>query len=156
MAETSVITDEVREKLGKEVTEPVTLEIEAGAIRKFCQAVGDTNPLWQDEACAGKSRFGSIIAPPGFISQFLFWEGKQRPRISVIETTAPRTLAGETDFEYFQLVRPGDRITASTKLVDAYERQGKTGKLLFLVSESTYTNQKGELVATERSTGIHY
>ena len=65
-------------------------------------------------------------------------------------------LAGGSEYEYFQVVRPGDLITAKVKLADAYERERKTGKMLFLVIEITYTNQRGEVVATERSTPIRY
>ena len=35
-------------------------------IKKFADAMDDRNPLYWDEEYAGNSRFGSIIAPPGF------------------------------------------------------------------------------------------
>lgn len=156
METSSLITDDVKQKLGKEIIEPVTLEIEKGAIRKFCQAIGDPNPLWQDETYAKKSRFGGIVAPPVFIAQLLFWGEKIQQKMAEIKSPAKRILAGGSDFEYYQVVRPGDLITATAKLADAYERETKTGKMLFLNFEVTYTNQKGEAVAIERSTTIRY
>ena len=151
-----LITDEVRQLLGKELMAPATLKIEKGAIRLFCQAIGDTNPLWQDEDYARSTRFGGTIAPPNFLSQLLFWDGDIQRRVGEIKTPVSRMLNGGNEFEYCEVVRPGDVITARVKLVDAYEREGKTGKILFLVSEVTYTNQKEALVATERTTIVRY
>ena len=45
MSETeSVITQEMRDAIGVE-SDPVINEIEKGAIIKFAQAIGDTNPI---------------------------------------------------------------------------------------------------------------
>jgi len=49
-----------------------------------------------------------------------------------------------------QTMEVGDKITALGKLVDAQVKEGKSGKMLLLTGEVTYTNQKGELVARER------
>ena len=53
-------------------------------------------------------------------------------------------------------VQAGDVITATTKVVDIYEREGRLGKMLFVISETTYKNQDGEIVAKARNTGISY
>ncbi|MCJ7743240.1 MAG: MaoC family dehydratase N-terminal domain-containing protein [Dehalococcoidales bacterium] len=38
---------------------------------------------------------------------------------------------------------------------DVMEREGRTGKMAFMITETTYTNQKGEVVAKARGTSIH-
>ena len=74
MAEHAVITqemvDDVKRRLGETVT-PTTpffnTEASHDTIRHFCDAVGDANPLYRHEAYAGKTRYGTIIAPPCFL-----------------------------------------------------------------------------------------
>ena len=64
---TPLITDEMRRQaIGLEGA-PVTIEVEKGAIIKFAQAIGDDNPVYNDEAAARKSRYGGLIAPPTFL-----------------------------------------------------------------------------------------
>jgi acyl dehydratase len=48
--------------------------------------------------------------------------------------------------ECFQPVKPGDVITARSKMIDAYEKRGKTGKYVYTVDETVCTNQRGEIV----------
>ena len=69
MAEESVISEEMKKMIGVEA-EPIVLEVEKGHIRRFAQAVGDPNPLWQDKAYASKARYGNIIAPPTFLQDW--------------------------------------------------------------------------------------
>ena len=40
--------------------------VEKSAVRKFAEAIGDSNPLYVDEEAAKGSRYGGIIAPPTF------------------------------------------------------------------------------------------
>jgi hypothetical protein len=39
------------------------------------------------------------------------------------------------------------RITLTTRITDVYEKTGRTGRLVFIVRETTCANQKGEKVA---------
>lgn len=38
----------------------------ADLIRHYADGIGDTNPLWRSEEYAKNTRYGGIIAPPGF------------------------------------------------------------------------------------------
>ena len=152
MGDETVVTDKIRNQIGKDISS-VVWDIEKGAIRKVAEAIGDPNPLWQDEEYAKKTRFGGIIAPPTFLwslrnEEAVKWAND--PDLSPVT----RFLHGGTDFDLYQPVRPGDRITVTSKLVDAFEREGKSGKMLTMIEESRYTNQKGELVAKATSTLI--
>ena len=48
----------------------------------------------------------------------------------------------------------GDQITATGRIADVYEKSGSTGTLLFIVFETDYVNQRGDLVARLRGTTI--
>ena len=66
MTQESAITPEMRAAIGVE-SEPRTSEVEKGAIIKFAEAIGDTNPIYNEEAAARQSRYGGMIAPPTFL-----------------------------------------------------------------------------------------
>lgn len=163
MAGSSLITEQARALVGKE-TEPVTGEVRAKDIRRFCYAVDDLNPLYLDEEYAGRTGFGGIVAPPMFfdiptVPEFPQHQLKEdgmaqaglRPPLK-----ATRSMAGGNEVEFFRPVRPGDRITRVSKIADLYEKEGRSGPLVFTVYEHRYTNQDGDLVAVERLTGISW
>jgi len=52
-------------------------------------------------------------------------------------------------------VRPDDVITATWTLTDAYEKQGRSGPMLFVILEITYANHHDERLAVNRETLIY-
>ncbi|RMF93718.1 MAG: MaoC family dehydratase [Nitrospinota bacterium] len=137
-----------RSVLGKE-SAPVTYEVEKGAIRKFAEAIGDPNPIYYDEEAAKKAGLKGIIAPPTFFCTFL---PRELPDLKM-EFGRVR-LNGGNEYEYFHPIHPGDRITVTAKYTDVTEKTGRTGKMVFIITEVTYTNQEGTVVAKARNTGI--
>ena len=65
-------------------------------------------------------------------------------------------LNGGNEYEFFKPIQAGDIISATNKISDLRERAGRLGKMLFIISETTFKNQDGEIVAKARSTGISY
>ena len=145
-----ILSEEALKQVGK-AGEPRTYDVERGAIRRFAEAIGDANPIFNDEKGARTSRFGGMIAPPTFCRSM----GSPAPDVR-IELVGNRGLDGGSDWEYFHPIRPGDRITVQSKLVDLRESEGRLGPMVFITIETSYTNQFGELCATQRSTGIRY
>ena len=145
------ITDETKKLIGMQ-SQPFTWDVERGAIRRFAQAVGDPNPLFNDEQEARKSRFGGMIATPTFCRSLVGGD----PRIFEMPTAPKNLLDGGSDWEYFRPIRPGDRITVVTSLVDMRETEGRMGTMLVRVIETRYTNQFNEVCATQRMTLINY
>ena len=156
MDEKSVITDEMRSLIGVESKSSV-YEIQKEPIRRWAEAIGDDNTLYHDEEYASKSRFGGIIAPPGMIGNYYFPVKVGGPPPQV-KSPFWRRLNGGNEFEFFKPVQAGDVLTSTTKLVDLQERQGRPGigRMLIQISETTYKNQKGEVVVKTRNTGITY
>ncbi len=139
------------------------LEVEKGAIRKFADAVNDHNRLYWDEDYARRLGYRSVIAPPGFFGWPVKWtkagphftEETERMRVALGRAGYDRSLDGGIDYEFFRPVQAGDTLVASSVIKDIIERQGTTGKLAFLILETTYTNENGELVAKARTILIH-
>jgi acyl dehydratase len=144
------VTDEVRKQIGMQ-SEARLVEVERGAIRRFAEAIGDPNPLYNDEAAARKTRFGGMIAPPTFCRSL----GAAIPEIK-INMPAFRGLDGGSEWEYFTPIRPGDRISVVSKIADIRESAGRLGPMVFVTVETSYTNHHNELCALQRSTVIRY
>ena len=151
MKQGSVLKNEMMQLVGVELP-PVVYEVEKGAIRKFAQAIGDSNPLWQDENYAQTSRYRGIIAPPTFVTA-LRHEGIIE-LLKTIKYPLKGLLNGSSEIECFQPIRPGDIITVSAKFTNFREHEGKAGKMLFMYYEVTYKNQKGKVVAIGRNMAI--
>lgn len=140
----------------------IIMEIEKGAIKRYAHAVGDFNPLYLDEECARNSEHGSIIAPPGFFGWPSQWAGHM-PAINPLATALiaalseagfPRLLDGGTEYEFFYPIRAGDTLALQSRITRISDRETRSGKLVFSVFESAYTNQSGALVARTRWTLI--
>jgi hypothetical protein len=153
----SVITDEMRGHIGKE-SEPIAFEVDKTACRMFARAVGYTDPLYYDEEYARSKGYRSIPAPIGFIGHPVYNPNAPQRLGGYFRTDTPfkRILNGGTDIEYFDTVCAGDLLTATSKLADISERQSRLGPMLITVTEFTYRNQDGKVVATMRGTGIQY
>jgi hydroxyacyl-ACP dehydratase HTD2-like protein with hotdog domain len=67
-----------------------------------------------------------------------------------------RVLDGGSEWEYFQPVRTGDRITAVGRISDIRERAGRLGLMILVTTVLTYRNQFDEVVATQTNTLIRY
>jgi len=142
---------EAFKKLEGKEAEPEVWEAERGHIQRFAQAIGDPNPLWQDRAYAQKSRYKNIIGPP----LYLIDEGLVSLVDRLVEMAPFKAnINAGTELEYFKPIEAGDTITTVAKLADVQEKKGRTGSLIFLIVEVTYTNQRGELVARCRNTFI--
>ncbi len=154
MAGDSVITEAMQAEVGLE-SGPSIFEIERSSIRRWAEAIGDNNPLYNDEEYARSKGYRSIIAPPGFIAQYYFPVSASGPHHGV---TSPfsRNLNGGNEYEIMKTVQAGDRITATSKVAELREREGRMGKMLFIIMETTYKNEAGEIVGKARSTGISY
>ena len=154
MTESSALADNVRALIGF-TAEPVVMEVERGAIKRFCEAVGDSNPLFTDEEYAKNGPYGDVICPPGFFG----WPIKPAPIMAEPTATMtaefakagfPGLLDGGIDYEIYIPIYSGDVIVSSAKIADVYEREVKGGKSLFGVIEITYTNQSGDMVCKAR------
>ncbi|MCJ7763970.1 MAG: MaoC family dehydratase N-terminal domain-containing protein [Dehalococcoidales bacterium] len=151
MAIDSQTISELESRIGVEET-PLVYDIERGMIKRFARALGDPNPLWQDEDYAEKSGYGGIVAPPNFILTL----GFDRVLEAFISDASLTVLHGSTELECHQPARPGDVITVTAKIVNVRERQGKVGTTVFVTFEMVYKNQRQEVVADCRQMAIIY
>jgi acyl dehydratase len=157
MANGSLITDELRKLVGVTL-DTIVFKVEEGAIQRYAQAIGDPNPLFNAPDYAGKTRYGRLLAPPGFTG----WPAKAgRPTeklfaFLVKAGAPPRILDGGIEFEFIEPVGAGDVLTARTKIAKVAERETKLGKTMFTTAEVTYVNQKGKVALKSWATIIQF
>lgn len=128
------------------------------SIRHIAYATEEYNAIYLDEEYAKQTRWGGIIAPPGYLyshgQQFFAWpvvgHGLKIVDSEGLEFDGADNMADDWDF--YLPVRPGDTIISHTKLVDATVKRGPRAGIFVLVSvETRFVNQRGELVARLRS-----
>jgi len=158
MTQTSLITDEMRSVIGKE-GEPTTLEVDNTGCRQFARSVGYTDPIFYEETAANAGGYRGVVAPPGFLGLPIIIPGKSAargPEQAGFKTDLKRVLNGGTDYEYFDDVCAGDVLTATMKISDIAEREGKMGPMLIVSTETTYKNKDGKTVCLLRGGFIRY
>ncbi len=147
MAENSIVTDEMKAKIGT-MMEPVVYEVERGAIRRFAQAVGDLNPLYSDEDYARETPYGEVVCPPGFFGLPAGDPVGTDKLLNLIESPLKNILNGGNEAEFYRPIRPGDVLVNYMKISDIYEKGG--GKMLFVILEGTFKNQMDQEVGRMR------
>jgi acyl dehydratase len=132
---------------------PFKMQVDWSKVREFARAIKDPNPLYFDPELA-KKELGGIPVPVTFLQTSAFWtEANSSPGFAGFDIR--RILHGEQEFEFFKPIFVGDMLTGTMKVADVYEKEGgRGGTMTFLVTETEYTNQKGEKVAIARSTLI--
>lgn len=124
-----------------------TMRVETGKIREFARAVKDPNPVFMDETGA--------LAPPTFLMTIAHWLRDLGQTRSAVKLDYRRLLHGEQDFEYVAPIRAGDVLTFRSRTKEVFEKQGKRGgTMTFVIGETEFTNQRGEVVAYMRNTAI--
>ena len=158
----AMLTDELKAWIGREVHYPAREEFGRASIRYFALAMGDTNPLYVDDAYARAAGHASLIAPPTLICETCQYSNRPPDEDGYIghEWHLPvpdsRMIRAGNDYEFMRPVLPEDRISVSWKLEDIIERNSsRGGTQLFVNTLATYRDAKGEIVATNRETLVY-
>lgn len=137
------VTDSIdfdRSVVGVEV-EVGAHEVTAEQIIAFARAIGETNPLYLDEQAARSGPYGVLIAPPAYYTSIHLEPGLD-----------PKVNFGTTGFnagqhcEFYEPMKAGDAINATTQVSNVYAKTGRTGTMVFAVKRTTFKNQEGRTV----------
>ena len=124
-----------------------TMRIETGKIREFARAVKDQNQVYVTDEGA--------LAPPTFLMTIAHWMRDLGETRSAVKLDYRRLLHGEQEFEYLAPIRAGDVLTFRSRTKDVFEKQGRRGgTMTFIIGETEFCNQRGEVVAYMRNTAI--
>ena len=114
-------------------------------------APGDPAPRNVDEeAAAGRSSDGALVAPPTFGVTFAMKPFAMACSDPELGLDLLRLLHAEQEFEHGAPVRPGDELTTVGEIVEIRSR----GSLDFLTVRSETTNAAGERVLVARWSAV--
>jgi hypothetical protein len=121
--------------IGSEFDSSTSAPVTADEIREYAAALGETHGAY----------FGAEpVAPPTFCVRF---RGNRFTHPAIPPEAFLRGFDAGKDIQFGAPIRAGDVIHTSNVLHEVYEKTGRTGSMVFVVSRQTMTNQRGELVA---------
>lgn len=139
--------------LGREYP-PYAVTVERGKIKEFARAIGDDDPLYLDDRVGAASAWGDVIAPPTFSITFRDEAADTAAFLKELGTDISRILHGEQEFEIFRPLQPGQTYLCRAKIVEIYEKTGRSGPMAFVVRETTIADGSNEIVATMRGVTV--
>jgi len=157
----SLLTDELRAWIGREVDYPAKEELGRASIRYFALALGDENPLYVDDSYAKEAGYPSVIAPPTLVCETCQY-AHRRPEPNGyighewhLPISGCRMIRAGNDYEFTRPVLPEDRISVTWTLEEIVERtSSRGGTQLFVTSVARYRDAAGEVVAVNRETVV--
>lgn len=180
----SALTAEVKAVIGatgEKIEASLPWGIEREGLRIFTQAIMDPDPRYWDDEFAKKTKFGAIITPPIYCTYLgrrarpggddpitrAFAENpnsdgiggvrdaESRGKLPSVPTHLKRILNAGNEIELRQYPKLGDRIFSQARYADIRERVAKDGaRMLIVTTETTYTNQNGEVLCILRASQI--
>ena len=135
-----------RNATGRE-SKPVVNEIEKGAIRRFAEALGETNPIYFEEAAARAAGYRNVVAPPTFPTS-LRAGGDLREGLML--SPGKHLLQAEQSFEYARPIVAGDKLTVKSRIAEVAQRATPSGPTDVVVIEDEGRDESGEVVYRSR------
>jgi hypothetical protein len=121
--------------IGAEFDASTSAPVTADEIREYAESLGEKR----------EGYFAADpIAPPTFCVRF---RGNRFFHPDIPPEAFLRGFDAGKDIQFGAPIRPGDIIHTSNVLHEIYEKTGRTGSMVFVVSRQTMTNQRGEMVA---------
>jgi acyl dehydratase len=120
------------------------------AIRNFANGIGDANPLYREEEYAKNTRYGALIASPGWTaSVFPHWVLQGLPGIHADHSAS--------NWEFLKPIYVNDKITPKCYFVGFDVKRSKfAGKTVFEYQKFEYWNQRNELVSRGYNLLVRY
>jgi len=165
-----VLTDAVRSYIGVTSERVVACDrVEAGAIRRYVQAIMDDDPLFHTQP------EGAAIAPALFpVSMFRRSPGTEDPLSAraadptfdglvvaagerlpeIVELRDLALLNGGAEFEFFRYAREGETVSQLSRYADITERETSKGPMVFVTIETDYFGAGDDLLLRARKTTI--
>jgi hydroxyacyl-ACP dehydratase HTD2-like protein with hotdog domain len=146
-----VLTEDVLAYIGRRAP-PRTEVVTRRDIRKYAIATGQTQRKYVD----------GDVAPPLF-HVALFWDVVPLDELSPDGVSVDRLLpkfplekamAGGLDIRYHNSIRAGDVLIGNRTLTDIYEKEGRSGPLIFYEVVLEVTREDGTPVLTETTTRL--
>ena len=152
--------DRLQAFVGKEIgaAHAAPDEVNVPMVRHWCEAMGDTNPIYLDQAAAQSSVHGGLVAPPTMLQAWVMrpfgvtrlTAGPYADMTAMVEEAGfTSVVASNSEQVYDRYLRPGDRLTMRT-VIDSIsdEKQTALGAGHFITTRQDYFDADGERVGS--------
>ena len=171
---TTILTDEIRGFIGHRSETVMACDaVEPGAVRRYAQAImAEHDRHYASDAAP--ARYGGPVAPPIYPA-FMFRRPLGTPDalteragdpdfdglVSAASDGLPELplhgralLNGGSEIEFLRYARHGERVVQRSRYADIYEREAKAGPMLFVIVETEYATEAGDVLLRVRKTII--
>lgn len=149
---TTLLTDELKAWIGH-AEPPVQVDVSRRDIVKYSIATEQLLPKYLSGDEAPPMFIFNLFGPLRQVSEMRH-DGLPRGKGGGPKLPLQRVMAGGTELILQRPIRPGDRLTGVSRIVDIYEKQGSQGPLIFTVRSLSVTDAAGESVLEEIQTAI--
>jgi uncharacterized OB-fold protein/acyl dehydratase len=163
MSEDDAFLDKLRSLVGRPSGPPFKAwdAVNQPMIRHWCDAVGDTNPVYTDPDAAASSVHGQIVAPPTMLQAWTMrglvpppseGGGAQDELMGLLnEAGFTSVVATNCDQEYTRYLHLGDDLTGESVIEDVSgEKHTALGDGHFVTTRTDFRDQHGDVVGSMR------
>jgi acyl dehydratase len=161
------LTDEIRAMIGLRTPRQKCCDVvEAGAVRRYAQAIMDIDPIYMDKHYTAKTRYATPVAPPLFPSAMLrlaFGEpdsiqarahdpdfdgvvGSSSFGLPPLPLENSPIVNGGTEVEFRRYANHGEEVFLEAAYENIVERETSRGWALFVHYDCKFLDAKGELI----------
>ena len=157
----SLITPEVAALIGRESDpERNRFPISAEMAYDVADSIEDYNPLYVDPDHAANSRFGELLCPPlaawkDIAPPIGYFGAGQEWHFEVPLPFNSYGLNGGSDWQFLAPAYVGSWITRQFRIMEIFEKEGRSGPLVFIVRQETQTDQHGTVLSLAKRVSIH-
>lgn len=127
-------------------------EVDRVSIKWFAKAIGEKNPVYYDLDAARREGFADVPAPPSFPTTFRDDEdARLRDRVGF---DFRKLVHGQQEYEMPRPLVAGDVIRIKTRVAEIYTKEGKSGAMIMVVTETTGRRPDGSVAFVGRSTVV--
>ena len=148
----ALLTDEHLDAIGTSEP-PITVEVSRRDIVKYATATEQLQPKYLSGDEAPTMFVFNLFSEIPTVDR-LRPDGLARRATAVPSLPLKRVMAGGTELTLHRPIVPGDVLTGTRTLVDLYEKKGRSGPLIFSVTELVVVDADGAPVLEERQTAI--
>ena len=134
-------------------------EVNVPMIRHWCEAMGDTNPVYLDAEAAAASNHGGLVAPPAMLQAWVMagingpsrdTDGPYEQLTNLLATRGfTSVVATNCEQTYDRYLRPGDRLSMVTTITDvSAQKDTALGTGHFITTQQDYVDANGQRVGS--------
>jgi hydroxyacyl-ACP dehydratase HTD2-like protein with hotdog domain len=117
-------------------TQPTCVSVDAWRVKLFCEAIGETDPLYWDDSAARAAGHRACPVPPTFMKALESEHCSSAALLERLHVPVAKVLHAEQSFDYQQTVHVGDTVEITRCVTDIYDK--RDGALTFIVVQTRY------------------